>query len=1728
MELDYGFDFQDSFPSMIARLGAEGFIGELCNGFRLLMDVNKGLITFESLKMSTLLLGLEVRDDELVCMLMEGDLDGDGALNQMEFCILMFRLSPCLMDMQGLRSMGWIIKLISFAFLIFNFLMCFSSVDILAVNQSIIDGESLVSADGTFEVGFFSPGNSTGRYLGVWYRNLSPLTVVWVANREAPLQNGSGVLKFNEKGVLVILNCSNSSVWSSNISNQTVNNPIAKILDSGNLVVKNGQDTEEEHFLWQSFDYPCDTMMPGMKLGWNLVTGLDRFLSSWESEHDPAKGKYSVRVDLRGYPQLVFMRGSTIKFRLGSWNGISSTGYPTQQLKQKQRYKFVMNAKEVYHVYENLDSSMVSIYTLNPSGIMQGLAWTSKTSGQIVIAAGGRDTCDNYALCGANSVCNIDGNTPRCECLKGCVPSIPEQWNVSYWSGGCVPRKKSICENHTTDRFWRYTNMKLPDTSSSWFNKSMNLEECQKLCLKSCSCTAYANLDIRRGGSGCLLWFGDLVDMRKFSHRGQDLYIRVPAELDSVEVHGHGNQKKIIGITIGVFIIGFIACVCRITLRKRAEARVSSHLPSFQWGQEYFRLREEDMELPTFDFPVIAKATNNFSSRNKLGEGGFGPVYKGTLIDGLEVAVKRHSTMSDQGLDEFKNEVLSIAKLQHRNLVKLLGCCIQEEEKMLIYEYMPNKSLDRFIFDGTRSKLLSWCQRFHIICGIARGLLYLHQDSRLRIVHRDLKTSNILLDAHMNPKISDFGMARTLGGDQNEDKTKKVVGTYGYMPPEYAVHGHYSVKSDVFSFGVIVLEIISGKKNRGFSVPEHSLNLLGHAWRLWIEDGPAELIDEHLHERCIFSEVLRCIHVALLCVQQKQRDRPDMSTVILMLNGEKLLPQPKAPGFYTGRGLPGSISSSSRTCNLLSSNELSLTIFEDNLVRSSSNFVHIRGSSSFEHVILNSTSLDTLAPNQSIRDGETLVSNEGTFEVGFFSPGTSKNRYLGIWYMNVSPFTVVWVANREKPLQNNSGVLIVNGKGVLVILDDSNSTIWSSNTPKKVIKDPIAQLLDSGNLVVKNGQGRNEHNFLTLSSWKNEDDPAEGEYSIRIDLRGYPQFFGFKGSMITYRAGSWNGHAFTGYPIHQLAEKYSYEFVFNEKEVYYEYKPIDRSVFYMYTLTPLGFGQRFVWTSQTCSRRVIPTGGADPCENYALCGANSICTMDGNVPKCECLKGYVPNFPQQWNMSYWSSGCAPRNKSMFTNSTSDGFWRYSNMKLPDTSLSWFSKTLNLEECQKSCLKNSSCTSYANLDIRSGGSGCPLWFGDMIDMRTFSKGGQDLYIRVPFSELDLVAVNDNINEKKIVAGITIGVIIFTLTTWGFAMILKKRGTARVRCTEHYQNILRKEDIDLPTFDLPIIVKATENFSYKNKLGEGGFGPVYKGTLIDGQELAVKRLSKNSAQGLEEFKNEVVLITKLQHRNLVKLLGCCIQGEEIMLIYEYMPNKSLDYFIFDETQRTLLNWQRRFKIICGIARGLLYLHQDSRLRIIHRDLKSSNILLDANLDPKISDFGLARKLLGEQIGANTNKVSGTYGYMPPEYATRGHFSIKSDVFSFGVIVLEIISGKKNREFSHPEHCHNLLGHAWKLWSEGRQLELLDEVLGEKYTPSEVIQCIQVGLLCVQQKPEDRPDMSSVVLMLNGDKLLLKPKVPGFYIEKDTITEANTQLAKCTLVLPDEVSITLLEAR
>uniref|UniRef100_A0ACD5XS96 Uncharacterized protein n=1 Tax=Avena sativa TaxID=4498 RepID=A0ACD5XS96_AVESA len=340
--------------------------------------------------------------------------------------------------------------------------------------------------------------------------------------------------------------------------------------------------------------------------------------------------------------------------------------------------------------------------------------------------------------------------------------------------------------------------------------------------------------------------------------------------------------------------------------------------------------------------------------------------------------------------------------------------------------------------------------------------------------------------------------------------------------------------------------------------------------------------------------------------------------------------------------------------------------------------------------------------------------------------------------------------------------------------------------------------------------------------------------------------------------------------------------------------------------------------------------------------------------------------------------------------------------------------------------------------------------------------------------------------------------------------------------------RREEEDLEAiaareqraFRYEALVTATRNFAPKQKLGQGGFGPVYRGSLDDGREVAVKRLGAGSRQGAREFRNEAMLLSRVQHRNVVNLLGYCAHGDdEKLLVYEYVPNESLDKILFSAAQppppanksshssssesdrnlRAELTWPRRLEVVVGVARGLLYLHEDAHTPIIHRDIKASNILLDDRWVAKIADFGMAR-LYPEAGDGRTHvqtRVAGTNGYMAPEYLMHGHLSAKADVFSFGVLVLEIVSGRKNSSFVPPPglDAENLLDYAWKLYKKGRSMELLDPSVKPSAEQDQVLLCIRIGLLCVQADPRLRPDMKRVVIILSKKQSTLEePTRPG----------------------------------
>ncbi|PON82238.1 S-locus receptor kinase [Trema orientale] len=623
---------------------------------------------------------------------------------------------------------------------------------------SLNDGNTVVSRGGSFELGFFSPGSSKNRYLGIWYKSIPVQTVVWVANRCNPINDSSGVLKINDTGNLVLWGQNKSVVWYTS-SLRRVRRPIAQLLDTGNLVVRDEDDQNPDANLWKSFDYPCDTLLPEMKVGWDLRTGLKRRLSAWKSTEDPCPGDFTYGIEFspnrHTFPEAYIRKGTAKFYRSGPWNGLRLSGSPELRPNPLYDFNFVFNDDEVYYIYSLRNKSVISRIVMNQTtSIRERLTWIEAEQTWKRYSSVPRDDCDNYGVCGANGNCII-GDNPMCYCLKGFKPKSQEKWSLMDWSEGCVRNVPLNCHDKNKDGFLKFSGFKLPDTTNSWLDKRMNLKECRAKCLSSCSCMAYTNSDIRGEGSGCAIWFGDLIDIRQFASGGQEIYIRMPhSELAKAD-------RKVRAILIVVAVIGGVAgmilfgyCICR----RRNFKDVTDENETIDRNETINENQgqEEDLDLPLFNLSTVSIATDNFSVSKKLGEGGFGPVYRGKLEDGQEIAVKRLSMSSGQGVNEFKNE----------------------------------------------------------------------------------------------------------------------------------------------------------------------------AWTLMSEDRPFELLDKSLTSSCkSLHDALRCIHIGLLCVQQSPVDRPNMSSVVLMLGSQIELPHPKPPGYFMEmESMKGDYSSTKPESS--STNDMSITLLE--------------------------------------------------------------------------------------------------------------------------------------------------------------------------------------------------------------------------------------------------------------------------------------------------------------------------------------------------------------------------------------------------------------------------------------------------------------------------------------------------------------------------------------------------------------------------------------------------------------------------------------------------------------------------------------------------------------------------------------------------------------------------------------------------------------------------------
>ncbi|KAL0003705.1 hypothetical protein SO802_011266, partial [Lithocarpus litseifolius] len=709
-----------------------------------------------------------------------------------------------------------------------------AALDMLKQGNVLNSSQYLVSAKQRFTLGFFSLyyGDKKNSYLGIWYTNYSE-NIVWIANRNRPISDDSrAFLTLDHLGKLMIkFDGGDPIVIYSGTGGAETENTSVTLLDDGNLVVSEvNSNGSIGRRLWESFNDPTDTLLPGMKLGVNHKTGRNWSLTSWLAQDDPASGAFTLEWEPKTRRLVIKRRGkpywsSDLYLRTSKNVFLFEYIYPTGF----QDYIINTDAEGEYFTY-SLEDQFKSLIHRDGRSAWQLQYWGPIMDGSISIIK--MKFCYGYGM--EDEGCET-WNQPECRMRMG--RQMFERRSGSFMGpdGQQAKAASGVYDNSTT----------------------IGPADCRALCWNNCDCLGYNEDE----GTECRYWKGDLTFEPDDGFSGTNLKYVLTKEYPS----NKDEKEWIVPVIVTAILVLFLGTFSLWRIyRQRA-------------------------------------ATNNFSPETKLGEGGFGPVYKGALPEGREIAVKRLSRNSGQGLVKFKNELILIAKLQHMNLVRLFGCCFQGEEKMLIYEFMPNKSLDSFLFNPTKSYLLDWKMRVNIIEEIAQGLLYLHKYSRLKVIHRDLKASNILLDKNMCAKISDFGMARIFKLDGLEANTNRIVGTYGYMSPEYAMEGIFSEKFDIFSFGVLMIEIVSGGKKNSIYNVNGPLNHVGYARDLWQRDSAKDIMDPTLKDSCPMHQLLRFIHVALSCLEDSAANRPTILEVISMLKNETApLPILKKPASYTG------------------------------------------------------------------------------------------------------------------------------------------------------------------------------------------------------------------------------------------------------------------------------------------------------------------------------------------------------------------------------------------------------------------------------------------------------------------------------------------------------------------------------------------------------------------------------------------------------------------------------------------------------------------------------------------------------------------------------------------------------------------------------------------------------------------------------------------------------------
>ncbi|XP_020092890.1 G-type lectin S-receptor-like serine/threonine-protein kinase At2g19130 [Ananas comosus] len=719
--------------------------------------------------------------------------------------------------------------------------------DTITAGNPLAGNQSIVSKNGDFELRVPTPDDIYILGLTIWCRKYNLGLTVWSAYIDSTVVTIADLqLSISDDGNLILLSKDGSLIWSTNVTSPAASNStVAVLLDSGNLVLRDGLNAS--NVLWQSFDHPSDTWLPGAPLGFDRSTGNHIFLTSYY---------FSLDVETVGSPQFVLQT-----------NGSGEYDHSVQHLAVPTVIDIHQDSQKGTFSFHGIDG--YTIFFLDINGLNR-YKWSENPPVGLLIQKYPFYSCGVGFYCGPFGIC--DTASMQCICPAGFLPTNPQSWEGGDYSSGCRRVIPLNCKNENSS-YMVYFLKRFPDNPQSF--PANDYEGCESACTSNCSCTAFSfRFD-------CKLWHGDLINSTQCDYCSDGWSISIRTEIDSRRRNKHPERPPIgltLGVVLGTATVLAVGLIVTWRCKKRSRTTDPIYLKSFR----------------VFFYSDLKSATKNFSK--KLGQGSFGSVFMGTLRDSTLVAVKKLEGLR-QGEKQFRAEVITVGMIQHINIVRLLGFCAEGTRRLLVYEFVTNGSLDSHLFSKTNSDtFLDWNQRYRIAIGIARGLAYLHEKCKDFIIHCDIKPENILLDEKFCPRIADFGMAKLFTRDGSRVLTT-MRGTIGYLAPEWISGLAITHKADVYSFGMMLFEIISGRRNTERS--EDGTYVYFPTWAAAkIHEGEvACLLDNNLKGEAYSEELERACRVACWCIQELESSRPAMGLVVQMLEGVQEVNIPPIPTY---------------------------------------------------------------------------------------------------------------------------------------------------------------------------------------------------------------------------------------------------------------------------------------------------------------------------------------------------------------------------------------------------------------------------------------------------------------------------------------------------------------------------------------------------------------------------------------------------------------------------------------------------------------------------------------------------------------------------------------------------------------------------------------------------------------------------------------------------------------